>query len=376
MNTAGIICEYNPFHNGHLHHLSRTLAEAGAGRAVLVMSGPWMQRGEPAVCDKWSRARMALRHGADLVIELPCAHALRAADDFAANAVQLLDGLGVCTHLCFGSELPLERLKEEAGRDEDAGRIRDALERGESYPRAVGCGGALTKPNATLGVAYLKALRDTASPMRPVVIERTAPHDGEALGELSSASAIRKATFGGVSTAHAMPPEAHAIYREALARQGGPAGWERLAALVLHRLRGARPEELSEAYGVAEGLEHRFLAAARDAVSVESLLDAVKTKRYTRARLRRALSHMLLGIGPEACRAEPTYARVLGFRKESAGLLRQIDRQGSIPLLTKLPKEINDPLLLCDLRAQEMWALACPRPFPAMSDYRESIVML
>jgi predicted nucleotidyltransferase len=376
VNTVAIICEYNPFHNGHLHHLSSALAITGARRAVLVMSGSWMQRGEPAIVDKWSRARMALAHGANIVIELPAAHALRAADDFAKYAVALLDRLGVCTHLCFGSELPLEKLEEEAGRAEDEGSSRKALANGESYPRAVGGGEVLSQPNATLGVAYLKARRGMNSRMEPVTIRRTAPHDGEALGEISSASAIRRATFSGVSAARAMPPGAHAVYRSALARQGGPAGWERLAVPVLRLLRGSKPEELAGAYGIAEGLERRFLAAARDAVSVDDLLARVKTKRYTHARLRRALCHMLLGFGPEVCAQEPTYARVLGFRKESASLLREIDRRGDIPLLTKLPKETDDPLLLCDLRAQETWALACPLPFPAASDYRESIVML
>ncbi len=379
MNITAIICEYNPFHNGHALHLREARQKTAARYVVCAMSGSFTQRGEPAIVDKWTRARAALSAGADVVIELPALWALRAAPDFARGAVSLLGRLGVCTHLSFGSELALEALEDELGGGEDSDAIHAALARGESYPRAVYAASprdALRLPNAMLGVEYLRALKACHSNMQPLAVARTAPHDGEEMGAFASASAIRDATRRGMDVAGSMPGFAHAPYLAALARQGGPAGWERLAPLALDRLRNLRPEALAGAYALGEGLENRMIKAAHSAGSIQELLGAVKCKRYTHARIGRALAHIVLEVSPSLLPTPPTYARVLGFRKESVELLGMINRASSLPLVTKLPAQIEDPMLALDVRAQELWALCCPRAQRAGMDRSHSISMI
>jgi predicted nucleotidyltransferase len=374
LTIAAVICEYNPFHNGHALHLQAARERTNARYVVCAMSGSWVQRGEPAIVDKWTRARMALAHGADLVLELPAAWAVRAAPDFALGAVSLLDSLGVCTHLCFGSELPPEDLRAALAQDEDAAAVRDALAAGRSYPRAVSQGESTRLPNATLALEYLRALEALSSGMQPVAIRRDAPHDAPGIRPLSSATAIRDATRAGHSIEQAMPGDAHALYREALTRQGGGATWENLSRPLLDRLRTAQDGQLSATYGLSEGLDNRLIKASITARSVQELLTAVKTKRYTLARLRRGIAHILLDPPQQCLDKLPAYARVLGFRKDAEGLLRAIDRQGRVPLVTKLPRTLDDEQLSLDLRAQDLWALACPLPQRAHMDYARSIV--
>lgn len=376
MNITGIICEYNPFHNGHALHIAAAREATGAACIICAMSGGWTQRGEPAIADKWTRARSALMAGADLVIELPTAWALRAAGDFARGGVGLLNALGVCTYLCFGSELPIEALREALERGEDTKAVRLALARGRSYPRAVAAHEAAALPNATLGIEYLRSLAECQSPMLPVAIRREVPHDAAEAGEVTSASRIRAGIGAGEDMSAAMPGEANALLIEALRGQGGPAGWESLTPIVLRTLRGARPEALRGLHGVNEGLENRILRCARAARSVGGLFDAVKCKRYTHARIRRAVAHAVLGISPEVCAIPPGYARVLGFRRGAEGLLRRVEGAASIPLITKLPAQIDDPMLAADIAAQELWALACPRPLPAGMDYTHPIAIV
>ena len=373
MKTVGIICEYNPFHNGHRLHMEEARRATGAEYVICAMSGSWMQRGEPAIADKWTRTRAALGHGADVVLELPTAWAVRAAGDFAAGGVALLYGLGVCTHLSFGSELPLAALERELGMEEDADAVRQALSSGQSYPRAVSGNRPVFPPNAVLGVEYLRALRALNSDMVPIAIQRNVPHDTGTLAEVTSASRIRRGIAAGEDVSFALPDGA---LQEALTAQGGSANWERLAPLVLHRLRNALPEELRQAYGVSEGMEHRILRAAESAASVMELFDTIKCKRYTHARIRRAIAHILLGISEETRTQTPSYARVLGFNKASAPLLREIERRADFPLITKVPREIGDPLLVTDVFAQELWTLSCPIPMKKGMDYVHPIVIV
>lgn len=378
MNIAGIICEYNPLHNGHVHHISATKKACGADYVVCVMSGSFVQRGEPAIIDKWTRTRMALLCGADLVLELPALYALRSAQDFALGGVGILDSLGCVTHLSFGSEYPLEALRTAMTEEHCAG-IRDALAKGESFPRAVGqMGGVLAHPNATLGVEYLRAIDRLQSPITPLIIERRHPHDAPQLHSMASASAIRKATLEGDSPAHAMPDECFSLYEQALHGQNGPAMVEPLFRMLLNAIRNVEPGSLDHLPGAAEGLGRRLWRAAQSAQSYDDLLHNVKCKRYTMARIRRLAMHALLQTPKELSLApiEPSYARVLGFRKQAQPLLRQIDRYGKIPITTKLPSSVQDPCLALDIRAQNIWALACPLPRTHNQDFSSSMVML
>ena len=201
--VCGVICEYNPLHRGHAHHLERARALTGADFVVCAMSGPFVQRGEPAVLDKWTRAQAALLAGADLVLELPALFAVRAAPDFAFGGAALLAGLGVVTHLSFGAEdADLAHLTDLAAPEsaEESARIRAYLEGGHSHPQARALArGRQLPPNVTLGVEYLRALRRLGSGMEPVPVPRETAHNDERLHALSSATAVRRALAAGAA---------------------------------------------------------------------------------------------------------------------------------------------------------------------------------
>ena len=393
MRVCGVICEYNPFHKGHAYHLAQARALSEADYVVCVMSGALTQRGTFARHDKWTRARMALKHGADLVIELPARFSGASAPDFARGGVGTLAGLGVVTHLAFGCEksaLPVLASAARTMRLEPpsfTATLREGLGRGLPYASAraqaaeYACGvpglaKAIASPNAALALEYLCALPREITAL-PIAREGSGYHD-RALSDLSSATAVREALEAGrlEDALSAVPcPD---LLRDAEAR-GDYHVPDALDMALICRLRTATAQELSAVWGMDEGLEHRFLTAARNADTREELLFAVKTKRYTHARLSRLCANILLSI-PRALPAaypDPAYARVLGFRQEAAPLLAAIKKSGALPLVTKTA-DFSHPLLDLDVRAQDVWALGCPSTMLRRSgrDYKTSPVIL
>lgn len=379
MQAVGVICEYNPFHKGHALHLSRARALSGAKYAVCVMSGSVTQRGAFARHDKWTRARMALMHGADLVIELPARFACASAPEFAKGGVDLLASLGVTTHLSFGCEedalplLPAALAAFDEANPVFAKTLRARLDAGDPYPkaRALAAQAAsgidslselIAKPNAALALEYLRALPDSIAPI-PVLREGAGYHD-ETLSDLSSATAIRRAIGEGrLEEALAAVPDGTLL--QSAETRGDVHEEEALTQSLLYLLRTTSPEALSQISGMDEGLEYRFIAAARTAETREALLSLVKSKRYTHARLSRAATHALLGVTKDftAANSAPTYARILGFKKEAAPLLRAIKDRSSIPLITKTADfDPDEPLFALDVRAQDLWSLGCNNP--------------
>ncbi len=379
MRAAAVICEYNPFHRGHAYHLARARALSGADYVICAMSGSVTQRGAFARHDKWTRARAALSCGADLVLELPARFACAPAQAFAGGGVALLASLGVVTHLAFGCEKDaMAHLSAAAASlGEETPAFRDALRRrldaGDAYPRARAlamqavCGAdglsdAIAQPNAALALEYLRAL---PAHIAPVVIAREgAGYHEESLCPMASATAVRRALKQGrLDEALAAVPDA-ALLKSAEARSDIHEE-ESLTQALLYRLRTTAPEALAQISGMDEGLEYRFLAAARTADTREALLAAVKTKRYTHTRLSRAATNALLGVTKAFARenAAPTYARILGFRRDAAPLLRAIKERASIPLITKSADfDPDEPLFALDLRAQDLWSLGCSNP--------------
>ena len=392
MRVCGVICEYNPFHKGHAYHLARARALTQADYVICVMSGAVTQRGAFARHDKWTRAKMALTCGADLVLELPVRFAAAPAPDFARGGVMTLAGLGVTTHLSFGCEeaaLPhLERaaaaLKEESPAFKQL--LREELNQGLPYPRARAlalqsvCGAdhladLIAAPNAALALEYLSALPDNIA-AAPIVREGAGYHDAQ-LAALSSATAVRAALEDGrMSDALAAVP-CPGLLGDAEVR-GDMHIPGALDTALLARLRVMTADELRTIYGMDEGLEYRFLAAAK-AATRDELIHAVKSKRYTYARLSRICTYILLGLTRDfaAAHAEPAYARVLGFRREAAPLLSAIKKSGALPLVTKAA-DYEHPLFALDLRAQDLWALGCASPALRKSgrDYTTSPIIL
>lgn len=393
MRVVGVICEYNPFHKGHAYHLGRARAMSGADYVVCVMSGSVTQRGSFARHDKWTRARMALHHGADLILELPARFACASAQEFAAGGVHLLASLGVLTHLSFGCEkesLPQLSAAAKALSGETPAfksALRAQLDRGMPYPRAralaaqetSGIGNLaeiIARPNAALALEYLAALPKSIAPV-PVPREGAGYHD-EAIAELSSATAVRAAIARGDMEAALCAVPSPDLLAAAEAR-GDIHDEESLTQALLYRLRTEKAQTLRAIAGMDEGLEYRFLSAAKTAKTREELLSLIKTKRYTHARLSRLCTLSLLGVTREfaAENSKPTYARVLGFRREAAPLLNEIKKRSSMPLVTKAA-DYSDPLFALDVRAQDLWALGCASPQfrCAGRDYTTSPVIL
>lgn len=379
MRVCAVICEYNPFHNGHARHLALAREKSGADFMLCLMSGALTQRGAFARHDKWLRARMALLGGADLVLELPCRFACAPAPDFASGGVALLRALGVVTHLSFGCEaqsLDILFAARDALRDESPAfqsMLKDALDRGLPYPRAralaaesasglPGLAEQIALPNTALALEYLQALPDDISAV-PILREGCGYHDSSP-SPLASATGVRAAlTMGDVQTASAAVPFPQELLSSEQRGEFHPE--DALTQALFYRLRTMDAASLREIVGMDEGLEYRFLRAAQTAASREELIAAIKSKRYTHARLSRLCAHILLGVSRDfaAAHRTPTYARVLGFRKDAAPLLRAIKAHASIPLVTKAAAfDRADPLFSLDVRAQDLWSLGVSNP--------------
>lgn len=392
MTTVGIIAEYNPLHNGHVHHFEEAKRLSGANRAVVVMSGPFTQRGEPAVAGKRARTEMALAMGADLVLELPVAYALQPAEWFAFGAVSLLDATGVVDSLCFGSEAGslAQLLPLAAFLAEESSELKDALRRqmaegasfpaafsraaaeawaapGENSPEAAMAAELLRQPNNSLGLHYLIALQRLGSAIKPLTVPRTGAgfHDPLRPGSpIASATAIRRLLLDGGSPAAYLPAYSGEILAREQAAGRGPVQAEAFAPQLRHALLTRSAAELRGLLDVNEGLEHRVkkVLPGLEPFSVAGLLQALKSKRYTHTRLQRMLMHILLNHGKEelspARLAEgPAYIRVLGFRDSGRDLMKAMKRAASLPVITSAAR-FDHPMLERDVQAAAVHAAA------------------
>ena len=346
MNICGIVCEYNPFHNGHRRLIDASRAAFGADSAVVcVMSGDFVQRGEAAAFLKHDRARAAVAGGADLVLELPLPWCMARAETFARGAVGVLGACGVVTHLCFGSESgDLATLRATARtllRPEMDGLIRAGLEEGIGYAAARqraletltgGPAAALTQPNDILAVEYLKALETLGIQMTPFAVRRFgAGHDAAEEAALPSAAFLRERIRSGGDIGAWMPRAAY----EALMRGCGPTDADAIETAILSRLRFAPEAAFADAPDVSEGLDKRVYAAARTEPTLDALADAASTKRYPRARVRRIALSAALGLRASDSVGLPPYLRCLAANARGLKLLRLMEDRAALPVLTK-----------------------------------------
>lgn len=365
MAALGMICEWNPFHLGHAW-LLRELKRRYGLPVVCVMSGNFVQRGEPAIAEKRARAEMALRCGADVVFELPTVWAMATAERFARGGAALLRRTGVVTQMAFGSECGDAAALMRVAACLDGEDFRAALQRrlagGETFAvcreraaaELLGEADAalLREPNNILGIEYCRALR--GSGIGVVTLPRTgARHDGAASGGIASASEIRRLLHEG-QTERAMaflPPEAAEVLRREMAQGRAPVTLANCERAVLAKLRTLREEEFLPYDGGGEGLYRRVYRAVRAGTSLEEILALAKTKRYPMARLRRMLLAAWLEV-PQPPEEVP-YLRLLGAGKDGRLLLRQMQRSG-VPVLTK-PADVGR----LGPAAQELFAREC-----------------
>lgn len=357
MRVVGIIAEYNPLHNGHIYHLEEAKRRSGAEECIVVMSGNFVQRGEPACTDKFTRAEWALQAGADLVLELPSCFAVASAERFAEGAVKTLAATGVVTDLAFGVETKnyaaLERIANLLDRQPSNFRLilLHHLKEGKSYPRAqyeALCDFGLPQdelellklPNNILAIEYLKCLRRFAPHIRPLPIERIGNryNDTELSDTVSGATAIREAFKNGDDRVYDALP----LYVSGALRFDAqfPLTLSDMGPMILQKIRSMSLEELSQIPDVNEGFEQLLFKAVRKCVTVEELLEAVKSRRYTMARCKRILICALLGIRSELAETllsspEHLYLRVLGLQRIGRGLLSAVASAGTAPVLLR-----------------------------------------
>lgn len=380
MQITGIICEYNPFHLGHLWQMEAARREAGDTAVVCVMGGNFVQRGEPAVLHKAARAEMALRCGADLVVELPLPWAVASAERFAAGGVALLAALGA-ENIAFGCECPdAERLGRLARAllEEGTGElIRRELLTGVSYAAAreralaevLGEDAALLRsPNNILAVEYLKAAALRGAGLRAIAVPRLGPaHDGGTAEGVASASHIRDLLRQGGDPSPFMPAAAAEILKREIAAGRGPVTPEAAESALLYRLRTMPEAEFQALPDGGEGLWRRFMASARTGATLREVLAGAKTKRYALSRLRRMAMAAFLGVTAGQQAGEPPYIRVLAAGERGREVLRRAKAAGEKPILTK-PAAVRelDPqareLFALEARAGDLYALLYPDP--------------
>ena len=397
MKTSGIICEYNPFHNGHLHHIRET-RKNGATHIVAVMSGNFVQRGDTAYMDKLERARLAVKSGADLVIELPVQYCLSSAEKFAEGAVYLLDSLGAVDEVSFGSECgdvdklitAMETIESTAAVHEED--IRRIMEKGYTYPRALSSvingkssemAEIITSPNNMLAIEYLRALKKYGSSVKPFTIKRAhASHDGMIPENGFASASYMREQLAVYNDASVVSEYTTSIWTEAISnaiRNGTTASMQRLERIILYKLRSTAAEEIAGISDVGQGLENRIFGA-RMAGSLDELLFTVKTKRYTMSRIRRIMLCLLLGITKEDMKQLPAYGRILAFNERGKEILAKAKNTAKIPFSTSIAKlsQINDAaerFTELEIRASDVYGLAMETITSAQKDYRAKIMI-
>lgn len=395
VQAVGIIIEYNPFHNGHKWHVETAKQQSGCPVVIGVMSGNFMQRGEPAIFDKWARAEMAVRGGVDLLLELPTAFALRSAQYFATGGIQLLQSLGIVSHICFGAEhADLTILKKIAMANENPDTIADMhrhLKMGSTYAAALGSAlensdplisTIIKSPNNILGIEYLRAIQKYGPNLIPLAVTRQQSHYNDTLltTPFASATAIRHALMNNMSITDeinaTIPATTLNVIENLLQEKRGPVSFANFSNMILAQLRSAPLEKLAQLPTVSEGLHYKIRDCALQARNLAELLTLLKSKRYPYTRLQRIVLHSLLGTTQEQLahfdETGPLYARVLAFNQQGRKLLKHINEHSSIPIITKTTHFLNSKerdnqnltplqkMLAFDTLATDLYTLGMP----------------
>ncbi len=399
MKVLGIVAEYNPFHNGHMYHIEESKKLTGCDAVVCVMSGNFIQRGEPAIINKFARTEIALGNGVDLIIELPVPFAVSSAEFFAYGAVSILNSIGIVDCISFGSESgdisSLQNIAKilvsepEIYKDE----LKKHLSAGSSFPvcrqKALekyissqceykeNLSYLLETSNNILALEYLKALIKLNSPIQPYTIKRitNSYNTPELTGSISSATAIRNSIYENEIDAgrQALPLLSQQIMEREISLGRGPNSLYSFENILLAFLRHAKTQELKNIQDVSEGLEYRIKNAAENSGCFDDLLANICTKRYPKTRIQRTLISLLVGmkrfdIEQFMESGGPQYARILGFNKTGRELLSAMKKKSTIPVITKTSdyKSSSDILIsrMLDIEAQatDTYVLAYKNP--------------
>ncbi|KXH79883.1 hypothetical protein AU377_10415 [Sporosarcina sp. HYO08] len=403
MKATGIVVEYNPFHNGHLHHVKEAKRTTGADVIIAIMSGNFLQRGEPALVDKWTRTRMAIHHGVDLIFELPYAFATANAPVFAKGAIELLDAL-CCDAFCFGSEngqvAPFEnslRLIEETSERYEQS-IKEAVQNGMSYPKALNeayhtiLNAAnveaqtvvdLKLPNNILGFHYMQAAQTINTKMSAATIPRKTAqyHDTPIVGNrIASATGIRKVLFESEQLDEVtdfLPQKTVEMLFNWQSEGKSFGSWDAFYPLLRYTILRSKPEQLAQIADVTEGIENRIYRAAIRHETFESFMNEVKSKRYTWTRIQRMLTHIFTGFTYSMRKnsEKPAYLRLLGMTPKGRSYLNETKKELKLPIISRAAA-FSDPSFTFDTQAADLYMLGIGEANKVGMDYQMHPVIL
>lgn len=408
MEITGIVAEYNPFHNGHLYQIQQTKFQTHCDAIVAVISGNFSQRGQATIADKFTRTKMALLNGVDLVLELPVPLATASAEFFAQGAISIFEQSNIISLLSFGSEHGdvslLQKIATALIYNQDTIdiSIKSYLKQGLSYPRArqqalidflsskhtdtiPSLLEVLQSPNNILGIEYIKALTKFHSSIVPFTIKREGAHyhDQEIDSSIASATAIRHAlNMGSEDYIASMPSSASALLNHALLPS-----MEKLSTFLHFKLMFSKIEELYATWDIPSDLIHTFVKHVYDSPSYEVLVSRCTSKTYTKSTVQRSLLRLLLEVKRDDILDSPShikapYIRVLGCRKTGTGLLKSLCKNASVPVITNLNKQYSSltveqkKWIDYELKATKLYAYATANPQLAASDFTQPFIIL
>lgn len=400
MKLTGLITEYNPFHKGHLYHLNSAKRDTNCDGIICIMSGNFMQRGNPAMIDKWNRAKMAVLNGVDLVIELPLIYSLSSAENFAYGAVNILNSTGIVDFLYFGSEhgnlSDLNKIATTLNEEDDIYKsiLREELSKGLPFHLArantlkkvltdIPCDDILKNSNNILSIEYLKALKKINSSIIPKTLKREGSNynDISLSNTFSSATSIRKVLKDNLdisSVEETIPTESNKVISDLKENDYNFVFEESMFKYIKYKLltEGYKIKNIQD---VSEGIDNKILKEILVSNSLDELISKVKSKRYAYTRISRILTSFYIGLEnynlKELYDLTPNYIRPLAFNDVGRKILKKIKEKETIQIVTKVGNTTDNPILNLDLLGTRSYSLLNPTVNP-MDDYLKSPIFL
>ena len=396
MNIGAIVSEYNPFHNGHKYHLEQT-RNIGVTHLIAIMSGNFIQRGSASMFSKYTKAKMALVSGIDLVIELPVIWSTASAEKFAYGAITLANALGCINYLSFGSECgDIDKLKKIASiisNNTISDELKKNLNCGFNFAKSIQnalnntqvpeLANILNFPNNILGIEYIKSLYKTNSNISPITIKRKYSHHNSKnlSGKFASASAIREQILLYKNINSFVPNEVNNIIQEEINKGYAPANILNAERAIISKLRCMTKDRLKLLPNVNEGLENRLYNAIHLSTSIDELYNMVKTKRYHHSRIRRIILHAFLEIYNHLYYMPMPYIRILGFNNKGKEILKFAKQTATLPIITKsaqissLNNDANN-LFKLECLATDLYNILTPKILPCGQEMTNKIVIV
>jgi len=404
--VLGIICEYNPFHNGHLYQLNESIKLADPDFVVCIMSGNFVERGNTALINKWARTEMALKSGIDMVIELPTIYSISSAENFASGAIKILNSLNLDTVLSFGSECgdidTLNKFAEIINNEppEYVTMLNHELAKGLSFPKARenamllyindirNSANVLSGSNNILGLEYLKQIMKTGNKITPMTIKRigTDYNSTSSSNGFASATAIREMLLQKKSVKNLIPLSAYSILKEELSNGRFVLDVSQFEKQIIYKLRCMTIKEIANLPDVSEGLEYKIKEAANTCNTLDSLVFMIKSKRYTMTRINRILLYTLLDITKEdyinSQKITP-YLRVLGVSQKGKELLSILSKNKKLNVITSVKQfmdknnnKVLKAMLEKDIFATNVYTLEYKKNSNANLDYTQKMIIV